>query len=270
MINWIIPPSGVGWSSLNVLNYIKEKIGEKNAKVSYNYSPEGINVNYRTTIEIPNNTEILNWPEFILRVSEKRIFRMSLRRLLPEYSPKIYILGQHFLKFPIIVRPDTHMRGKDFKIVKSYEEVQKLPVKYTHGIEIIYPNDEFRVICAKKFNGEIIVLSFKKKEITYNEDENPANWLKNVKPKNYARGNSIFRWLRGCEGKEEIKKAAKDAFIFSGLHFGAVDVLWDKSRKIPFIIEINSRFSSESNSLIRLFGNYIINYHNDWKNSKRI
>jgi len=263
VINWVVPQN-IEWSSLNVFNYIKEKIGKEKIKLSHIYRENSINVNYRSVLE-PSNYIILNLPENILKVAEKRIFRVSFRRILPEYSPKIYILRQHFLKFPLIVRPDYHSRGKNFKIVKSYEEVRNLPIKYTHGIEIIYPNDEYRVICGKKFNEEIIIISFKKKEITYEENED--DWLKNVKPKNYARGNSIFRWLQEVEGKNEIKKAAKEAFILSGLHFGAVDILWDKYRKIPFVIEINSRFSSESNSLIRLFGNYVIQYHKDWQNS---
>ena len=269
MINWIIPENGVGWSSINVLDYIKEKTGNDNARISYKYIPGSLNVNYRTLLEIPDNIEILNLPKNILKVAEKKTFRLTVRKLLPQYSPKIYLLRQHFLKFPIIVRPDQHQQGRDFKILKSYDELRTLPVKYTHGIEIIYPNIEYRVICARKFNNEIIVLSFKRKEITYKEDNNPDNWLKNVKPKNYSLGRSVFKWIERCEGKDEIKSAAIKAFKLSGLHFGACDVLYDTERKKPFVIEINSRFASESQSLIRLMGNYIINYEKDYLNQER-
>jgi len=129
MINWIIPENGIGWSSINILNYIKEKTGNDNAKISYKYIPGSLNVNYRTLLEIPDNIEILNLPKNILKVAEKKTFRLTVRKLLPQYSPKIYLLRQHFLKFPIIVRPDQHQQGRDFKILKSYDELNELPLK---------------------------------------------------------------------------------------------------------------------------------------------
>ncbi len=273
-INIVIPDNGNHLSMANLLPFLRNHV---TAKLSYRPLQGFVNVNFRTGIIDNQNLEILNNPDSIKFVSNKRVWRTTMRRALPDISPKIYIPGKTFCAFPMVLRPDHHLQGRHFYIVRSYtpEEggidrsyremfalIKKHP-NISHGIQVIYPNREFRVYCARKFDGKVIAFKTVEKEITYEEDD--QDWMNNIKPKNYTLGNSIFKFIKDFIDKPIVRETAKTAFDKSGLHFGAVDVLYRTVDRKPYVIEINSRFAIETDSTIRLFSEFLIEYYRDWE-----
>jgi predicted ATP-grasp superfamily ATP-dependent carboligase len=262
MIHVIFPNNGNYISGMLLVKELRDR--GLSVTSGYTSNPEALNINFSSRI-VPLG-DILNVPESVELAANKRRCRQLMR--VNGIGPKIYIPGKTFCKFPMVLRPDHHHQGKKFAVVKSYEEMFRLVRNhgYTHGIEIIYPNREFRVIVGKKFNNEIVSLKMVEKIITYEEDT--ENWLNNIKPKNHSQGNSIFNFVKNFKYKNQVREAAKKAFFLSGLDFGAVDILFDQTRNIPYVLEINTRFAMSADTTLERFTDHIINYHNEWINWK--
>ena len=254
------------------VNYLREKGYE--AKHSYRPEKKALNVNYsihvREELFPSEEYTILNLGNNIEYASSKRKYRIDFRRLFPEYSPKIYIPGQHFCKFPLILRPDHHRQGKHFYIVNSYQDmfqtIEKVKEQHgvvlSHGIEPIPENIEYAVWTGRYFSGEIKSLKLQFKEETY---EKTGNIWEDLKPKNHTIGNSIFKWATSIKYKSELRNAARDAMRLSGLHFARVDILWDTKQERALVLEINSRFTIGSDSTRKALCDYIMKYYNDWR-----
>jgi hypothetical protein len=266
MINIIVAPTNVFCGSKTVVA-LRENGIETRMTYGYNYDTRVLNVNYRThhIPDPPMNLTVLNHPKAIRYCNDKTTFKLDMRRLLPEYMPKVYIPGRHFIKFPCILRSRYHLQGKNFEIAKSYQqmfELIKANPKLHHAFEIIYPNDEFRVWLGRSYDGEIKSLKLQKKEVPLDEVE---EWIKNVIPKNYSRGNAVFKFAKKFKYKSNIRNAAKAVFEKTNLHFGAVDVLWNPVKEHPFVIEINPRFSVRSDSTLDCLTRYLKKYYKDFQ-----
>jgi len=257
MINIIIPSNGQTFGVGRVLPLIRHK-GIR-VQMSYDIIPKALNYNYRTK-QILDADNMLNIPSRIELCNNKRISRFELRKSLPQNTPKVYIPGRHFCKFPLVLRPDYHYGGHDFFVANSYEEMFALVKAHpniSHGIEAIHPNEEFRVWCGKQYDNKIISLKFQIKEPTKDDGS--------LMPKNHRLGNAIFKFVKEHKYKDIIRNVAKQAFMMSGLHIGAVDVLFDTKKEIPFVLEINPRFGINTDSTAEAVAKYLITYYKDWE-----
>lgn len=270
MINVVISP---GAENISILKIVPALRGRGiDVSVGVNLRPDALNINFRNSIFVESH-DVMNTPESIRTASNKQGFRMLMMRELPQIAPKCFPLRDEYggihlpprQEFPLIVRPETHSQGRQFFFARnqfSLMTIIKNHPNLSHGIEVIYPNREFRIFCGKRFNGEVIVWKTVEKIPTFA----PTGELRrDVRPKNFHRGNSIFRLVADFRHKENIKQAALDSFKLSGLHFGAVDVLFDTERNIPFVIEINTRFALEVESTIDCFVKYLFKYYKDWE-----
>lgn len=270
MINVIITP---GAENISILKFVPALRGRGiETRVNVQPIPNAVNINFRNSIFVDAGTEMMNTPDAIRGASNKESFRVRLFNTVPSIAPKVFPLRSgRFLQlppkeeFPLVVRPETHSQGRNFYVAQNqlqlFNLVQEHP-NLSHAIEVIYPNREFRVFCGRRYDGTLLVWKTIEKVPTF---ENTGRLSRDIRPKNFSRGNAVFKLVADFVYKERIKEAALDAFRMSSLHFGAVDVLFDTQRNIPFVIEINTRFALESETTISCFVKYLFKYHKDWE-----
>lgn len=105
--------------------------------------------------------------------------------------------------------------GEDFKEAPLYVQYKK-------------KKKEFRV---HVFKGEVIDITQKKKRKDFEGEVN-------TKIRNYANG-----WVYCREGIEEpadLREQARLAIESLGLHFGAVDIIWNEKENKSYVLEINT------------------------------
>lgn len=136
------------------------------------------------------------------------------------------------MSFPLVVRPRTHAQGKHVYLCRTPAELRAATARVGAGwyaSKFIDKVSEFRVTFAQ---GRVIWVAQK---TPGNPDE--VAW-------NVARGGRFDNVGWGDWPLKAIK-ASREAFMLSGLDFGAVDVMLDADGQ-PYILEINSAPSQTS------------------------
>ena len=186
---------------------------------------------------------VVNTAEAIHRVSDKAGFR----KLLMEH----YQAGNELLcpityaeedldpeqpifpdDYPVIVRPRTHAQGKHVYLCNGIDELQTAIRRCGPGFYVsFYINkvSEYRITFVQ---GRVVWVAKKTPG-----DPNAIAW-------NVARGGR-FDNVRWDDWPLRAVRVAREAFVLSGLDFGAVDVMLDAEGK-PYVLEINSAPSQTS------------------------
>lgn len=136
------------------------------------------------------------------------------------------------MSFPLIVRPRTHAQGRHVYLVNNFEELQGAIARCGEGwyaSEYINKVAEYRITFVQ---GRVVWVAKKTPG-----DPNAIAW-------NVARGGR-FDNVRWDDWPLRSVRIAREAFVLSGLDFGAVDVMVDAEGR-PYVLEINSAPSQTS------------------------
>lgn len=188
---------------------------------------------------------VVNTAEAIHRVNDKAGFRRLLMNTWADAGaegkplcPYTYedgdadlddIIGQ---LSRVIVRPRTHAQGKHVYLCNNQEELNRATQRCGAGwyaSEYINKVAEYRITFVQ---GRVVWVAQKTPG-----DPNAIAW-------NVARGGR-FDNVRWDAWPLRAVRVARDAFVLSGLDFGAVDVMADRDGR-PYVLEINSAPSQTS------------------------
>lgn len=169
--------------------------------------------------------KVLNLAANISLVGNKRAFRMVLCGSMPEGVPSTIITCDDATTYPLVVRPSHHAQGKNLWVANNYQELVEVTsqLEAWYASELIDKKQEFRVYIV---NGKVVSVAEKTPD-----DPTQVAW-------NVAQGGR-FDVVNWGEWNLPVCKVAMQAFAYSGLDFGGVDVMTDKDGR-PYVIEINS------------------------------
>ena len=213
------------------------------------HGPPSLLVNLGLTEEISEPEKILNSQEMIRAASDKR----GARRVFQEKGvpiPPLFLrasdIGEGDL--PVIGRTSHHTKGRGFWYCTKMPQIPKAVAGgATHFLGFVPNTREYRVhtfINRKTFSKET-------------EDRRPENytsvkisekvWIGQGKPNpSEPQKNHRFGWsFLGQQGRREeelnvVRQAAREAIASLGMDFGAVDVMYHTSTKMPYVLEVNS------------------------------
>lgn len=180
---------------------------------------------------------VVNTAEAIHKVNDKAGFRSVLmghhRDGNDLLCPWTYTIndGPH-IEFPVIVRPKSHAQGRHVYLCNNMEELSRATQRCGPGwYASTYINKvaEYRVTFVQ---GRVVWVAQKTPG-----DPNAIAW-------NVARGGR-FDNVRWDAWPLRTIRVAREAFVLSGLDFGAVDVMVDAEGR-PYVLEINSAPSQTS------------------------
>lgn len=200
-------------------------------------------IRWGTTSNVPCNN-IVNTAEVIHRVNDKAGFR---RVLMDDWSnkegiglplcpttwfeePHAPIIQQE--AFPLVVRPRTHAQGKHVYLCHTQEEMAIATARCGPGwyASIYVPKvAEYRV-------------TFVQGRVVWVAEKTPGN--PNAIAWNVSQGGR-FDNVRWDAWNLRVIRHARDVFMLTGLHFGAVDIMVDEAGKV-YALEVNSAPSQTS------------------------
>lgn len=134
--------------------------------------------------------------------------------------------------YPVVVRPRTHAQGRHVYLCNNQEELDRAIARCGPGwyaSEYINKVAEYRVTFVQ---GRVVWVAQKTPG-----DPNAIAW-------NVARGGR-FDNVRWDAWPLRAVRVAREAFVLSGLDFGAVDIMVDADGR-PYVLEINSAPSQTS------------------------
>jgi glutathione synthase/RimK-type ligase-like ATP-grasp enzyme len=220
-------------------------------------------VRWGTTAETGlSSTVTLNKSEAIHRVNDKKGFRLLVESGQGAYFTTTIINSDQPVEpslFPLVVRTARHAQGRNLWLVNNQEElIQRTSVLGDwYASRFVDKEAEYRVYVA---NGRVVTVAQKTPA-----DPNQIAW-------NVAQGGrfDVVRWglwpLEAC-------RVAIEAFRFSGLDFGGVDVMIEKGTNKPYVLEINSAPSLPSLSngqvsyrqqVMAKYFKYVLENGNEW------
>jgi glutathione synthase/RimK-type ligase-like ATP-grasp enzyme len=179
-------------------------------------------IRWGTTTPAYADSEV-NKPAAISLGAAKAAFRAKLQgeRLCPETW-----FTKDEVKFPAVVRPATHSRGRDLFVVNNERElitsINACGMGW-YATAFVQKSAEYRVYAAQ---GRAIGVGRK-----YPANEQSVAW-------NMAQGGCCKN-VRFDEWPLLVVKSGLAALELSGLDFAGVDVIIDREEK-PYVLEINS------------------------------
>jgi len=199
-------------------------------------------IRWGTTSNVPCR-DVVNTAEAIHRVGNKAGFRQVL---MDDYvddpdqpyplCPFTYFDGEDTphggYDFPLVVRPATHSQGRNVHLARTEAEMALATQQCGAGwyaSPFIDKVSEYRVTFVQ---GRVCWVAKK-------TPGNPQDVAWNV-----ARGGR-FDNVNWGEWPLKAVRVSREAFLLSGLDFGAVDVMLDADGR-PYVIEINSAPSQTS------------------------
>lgn len=203
---------------------------------------------------------VLNQSPAIHRVNDKKGFRLLLQDMNPELVPSTIINANDYTGNALVVRTGRHAQGRNLWVVSNQEELIQRTTPLGddwYASELIDKEAEFRVYVA---NGRVVTVA----------EKTPANpeavaW-------NVAQGGR-FDVVRWGDWPLEVCRVAIEAFKYSGLDFGGVDVMVEKETGKPYYLEVNSAPSLPSLSdgsvsyrqkVMAKYFKYVLENDNTW------
>lgn len=175
--------------------------------------------------------DVVNRANAIHLAADKPAFRKHLREHAPDTIPKSWFesdglnalrdIGQHY---PVVVRPKTHERGRDFHLCNTTQELLEAIALCNDGwyISKFYQKaQEFRVGIVQG-------------RVAFVVEKIPMN--RNLPAWGLARNWNNVRW---GDWPLRVVRLSHEAFVQSGLDFGAVDTILDVNGD-AYVCEINS------------------------------
>lgn len=213
--------------------------------------PNGVSmvIRWGTTSNIPVNN-VVNTAEAIHRVGDKAGFR---RVLMDEWDindhclcprtifadsdatfngDNIQVDGGWDMSFPLVVRPKVHAQGRHVYLCNNRAELDAAALRCGAGW---YASTYIPKVAEYR-------ITFVQGRVSWVAKKTPGNpqdvaW-------NVARGGR-FDNVRWDEWPLKAVRVSREAFLLSGLDFGAVDVMLDAEGN-PYVLEINSAPSQTS------------------------
>lgn len=206
--------------------------------------PEDVVINWGRTkddflLGWPLNTTILNRPEYIYPVSNKKLFFSLMKERAPEVIPEFWTSKEDIPDdvYPIVCRTVLNGHsGAGIVIASTPGELVEAPLY----VRYVKKKDEYRVhlgfteydVFEPEPTKVITTISVQRKA-RRTSHENP-NW----QIRNYRNG---FVYVRGdVNPPEAVLDAARKAFEATNLDFGAVDVIWNEHEGKAYVLEINT------------------------------
>jgi glutathione synthase/RimK-type ligase-like ATP-grasp enzyme len=215
---------------------------------------------------------VLNSAVAIHRVNNKKLYRQLLQTTNPQLVPKsifdlpttidsqIGCTATDDPQFPLILRPKNHAQGRNLHLVQDVRELGQFSIRYPEGwyaSEYVDKESEYRVYVA---NGRVVTIAQKTPA-----DPTAIAW-------NVAQGGRFDVLPRG-QWPMEVCRVGIESFRPSGLDFGGVDVMVEKTTGRTLCIEINSAPSLPSLSdgsvsyrqkCMAEYFEYVYQNNNDW------
>jgi hypothetical protein len=206
-------------------------------------------VNLGITEPVGFTGRILNSREMIQAGSNKRRARRQFAEAgVP--SPLLFLTGQQITKenLPVVGRTSYHRKGEGFWFCRTLRDVQRAAAEgATHFMEFVPNTREYRVhtfVKSKHWNSPAAdrqpesYASIKISEKVWTGDGEPDP---DSPQKNHEFGWSFLApQNRREEEIDVVRYAAKQAIAALGMDFGAVDVMYRLSNKLPYVLEVNS------------------------------
>lgn len=199
-------------------------------------SPDGewpdsaVVINWGCTDNVGARTNIiLNHPSRIRAASNKLEFFTGRSASVRGYLPDFYTNAAEIPDeaFPIVCR--TVLAGHSGEgIVIADTREQLVPCRLY--VSYIKKQDEFRVHCGRKANGEIQVIAVQRKARRHGAE---VDW----RVRTHAGGFVFVR--NDVHPPERVTEAATRVFADLDLDFGAVDVIYN-GKKGAFVLEVNT------------------------------
>jgi glutathione synthase/RimK-type ligase-like ATP-grasp enzyme len=195
-------------------------------------------IRWGTTTQVPKATLTLNKATAIALSANKKVSRKIFAENFISI-PKTYFQIETIDKFPVIVRPYKHSRGKFVFECNNYEElgfaIQKLKLLGHEDYYISEYIDKVKEFGIFVFDGKVTSLVEKKLK----DPSKPAiAW-------NVATGDATFKNVRWANWPLPACKLAVDAVKALKLDFGRVDLIEDAKGKF-YVLEVNSAHSLTS------------------------
>lgn len=174
----------------------------------------------------------LNRPEDLEGASNKLSFFETVKEKHPEIIPEYWTNPEEIpdSAFPIVCRTllNSHS-GRGIVLANTRDELVGAPLY----VKYLKKKEEYRVHCiANQLDGEAKTFLVQRKA-RRNDCENP-NW----QVRNHANG---FVFVRNDVNPPAcVKEVALQAFLATGLDFGAVDVIWNEHTDKAHVLEVNT------------------------------
>lgn len=179
--------------------------------------------------------KILNLPDDVLRVSNKKNFFELMQESCPDVIPPFWTNKEAIPEdaYPVVCR--TVLSGHSGEGIVIANTPDELVPCYLY-VKYIFKKEEYRVHVGSKFGSDgsnttnIISVQQKKRRT---ECENP-DW----KVRNHTNGFIYAR--NNVDPPACVIDVARRSLAASGLDFGAVDVIYNSKKGKAYVLEINS------------------------------
>ena len=175
---------------------------------------------------------VLNEPDKVANATNKRTFFETVvgHVSIPDFTTEKEE-AESWLPSPVVVR--ERLQGHSAEGVVILEDVDDF-ANYNHNraklyVRYIPKRTEYRVHVV---NGEVI--DVQQKAIRHNRSSTTVNF----RIQNHANGFIYKR--EDVNPPNMVLEEAVKAVTLCGLHFGAVDVIWNEFRKTAYVLEVNT------------------------------
>jgi glutathione synthase/RimK-type ligase-like ATP-grasp enzyme len=200
----------------------------------FKYNPDTtMLIRWGCTSQVPCNN-VLNTVEAIQQVNDKIVFRNLLRdtNLIPQtWFPQTDDAND--IRYPVILRDRHHAQGRRLFVANNVSDLKNIIVRHNmsdcYATKLVNKVSEYRVFVG---SGRAIWVAQK-------TPGNPEDIAWNV-----AQGGR-FDNVRFNDWPLKVVKTAIEAFNYTKLDFGGVDVIVDSDNN-AYVLEINSAPSQTS------------------------
>lgn len=224
----------------NGANFLSAALGVRKARADGPQLRTNVLINWGAS-ELPNRfngLRVLNTPEAIQVASNKLAFFEAIgdNARTPEWmSSRDQAVAWRDRGDTVVARTLLRASGGDGIVIcePGGVDIPHAPL-YT---KYVPKTHEYRIHCAKnrQSNSDEGNWFYGQRKVRRPGDPEPVTW----KVRNLANG-FIYQSEDLDNIPGDVKFQAHNAFIASGLDFGAVDVMWHERRGLAYVLEINT------------------------------
>lgn len=219
-----------------------------------------INVGNSEPISNIKNAVVINNPKEIRKSANKKQARIRFKaKRIP--APTLWTSPSDIptKEFPVVGRTTYHMKAKGFWYCRNrMEATAAFNRGATHFMKFIKNTREFRahVFATTPYPKTIDDYIIAKLSEKVNDDKNAKEIIKNHDAgyvfKSPVDKNPIVL--------DEVRKLAKKVLHTFGLHYGGVDIIYSKTRKKAFVLEINTTpcLTDDNSTTVETYANKFI------------
>lgn len=198
-----------------------------------------INVGNSSLFSALGSPPIINSPDKIATSANKKKARIIFKaKSIPAPPLWLHVKDIPINMFPVIGRTTYHMKAEGFWYCRNRKEALRAQQQgATHFMRFIRDTREFRAhvfaTTLSPTREDYIVAKLSEK---INIQKNKIEIIKNH--------DSGYKFLapmdRSFNVLATVREAAKQTIYNFGLHYGAVDIMFSKRTKKPYVLEINT------------------------------